>query len=153
MDDTTQQETSELTHGQAIGQFLRFAVVGFVNTVVNFLVLNLLSYLTHIQSGPSVVFLSLIAFAVAMVNSYFLNDYWVFKDMSHGEGGRKFTLFLTVSVVGAGINSAVVYVVTTFVHPMFGFSSAVWLNIANLIATCVALLWNFFGYKIFVFKK
>jgi putative flippase GtrA len=62
-------------------------------------------------------------------------------------------LFLIVSIIGAGINSLVVYLVTSHISPMFGLSQTLWLNVANLIATGAALIWNFIGYKLFVFKN
>lgn len=156
MDEISQNPNSNPSQtkvGQVAGQFVRFAVVGVVNTAINFAVLNLLSHLTGIKSGPHVIYLTVIAFAVALANSYFMNDYWVFKDEGHHEGGRKFSLFLTVSLIGAGLNSLVVYLVTTFVHPMFGLSETLWLNFANLCGVGVGLVWNFIGYKIFVFKN
>lgn len=139
--------------GQLFGQFLRFGIVGVINTAINFIVLNILSHLTGIKSGPHVVYISLIAFAVALANSYFLNDFWVFKDEGHHEGGRKFSLFLTVSLIGAGINALVVFWVTTHMQPVYHLSQSQWLNVANLVATGVALVWNFIGYKLFVFKN
>src|SRR6185437_11814374 len=101
--ETTPVENRKL--GQSLGQFLRFIVVGLINTAINFIVLNILSHITGVRSGGHIIYLSLIAFAAATTNSYFLNDYWVFRQMGSHEGGRKFTLFLTVSIIGAGINS------------------------------------------------
>lgn len=62
-----------------------------------------------------------------------------------------------------------VYLVTTYIKPPVGIMadiasmipivgsklsdvSVFWLNLANILAICLALVWNFFGYKKFVFK-
>ncbi len=43
--------------------------------------------------------------------------------------------------------------VSTYIHPLFGFSAARWLNIAKVLATVISLVWNFLGFKFFVFKS
>jgi len=146
-------QTIENKYGQVIGQFLRFVVVGFINTAINFIVLNFLSYLTGIKSGSNIIFLAAISFSVATSNSYFMNKRWAFKDNSNYHTGRKFTRFLLVSLVGLAINSGIVYFITTFFHPIFNLSATPWLNVGIVIATGVSLIWNFIGYKLFVFNK
>src|SRR3989338_7411766 len=61
--------------------------------------------------------------------------------------------FLVVSVVGILINFAIVSVGTAKVDPLFGLNQELWTNLIKIGATCIALVWNFIGYKIFVFKK
>ena len=136
-----------------LDQFLRFVVVGVINTAINFIVLNILSALTGITSGSRVIPLAVVAFAAATTNSYILNKRWSFKDQSQVDAGRKFSLFLIVSIIGAGINSGTVYLITTNISPMFGLSQHLWLNVAALAATGISLIWNFIGYKAFVFQK
>lgn len=136
-----------------VGQFLRFVLVGFINTTINFIVLNFLSYLTGITSGPHVIYLAGISFVVATTNSYYMNKYWAFHDSSHFHEGRQITLFLLVSLVGLAINSGLVYLVTTHVNPMFNLTPKLWLNAAAVVATGISMIWNFIGYRIFVFKQ
>ena len=165
---TTQTATVDSNSG-VVGQFLRFAVVGLINSVINFAVLNLLSHFTKITSGPGVIAMGAVAFAAATVNSYFMNKNWSFKDHSHFHEGQKFAYFLMVSIIGLVINSLTVYAVTTFISPpealitaisgnwplighYFTSTSVFWLNFANVVAICLALIWNFYGYRKFVFK-
>jgi putative flippase GtrA len=136
-----------------LNQFLKFVVVGVINTAINFAVLNILSALTGITSGSGIIPLAVVAFAIATTNSYIWNKRWSFKDQSKTDTGRKFSYFLIVSIIGAGINSGTVYLITTYIPPMFGLSPQLWLNVAALAATGISLVWNFIGYKVFVFKK
>lgn len=136
-----------------MGQFLRFAVIGGVNTLLDFAILNLLSWATGIYKGDGIILLNAISFTIAVINSYYLNKRWAFKDQGSDERGRKFMLFLIVSVIGAVINTGIVRVVSTNIDPMFGLSAQLWLNAAKVLATGASLVWNFVGYKIFVFKK
>jgi putative flippase GtrA len=145
--------TTENQYTKLFGEVWRFAVVGVINTAISFAILNLLSVITGVKSGGHIVYLSVIAFICATTNSYYMNKNWSFHDTDNSHNGRKVSLFLLVSVIGAGINSLVVYLITTHVAAMFGLSQTLWLNVANLCATGVALIWNFTGYRLFVFKE
>lgn len=134
-------------------QFLKFAVIGAINTGVDFLVLNLLMWATGITKGNGLIPLNFISFAVAVTNSYYLNKRWAFQDKTSGESGKKFSVFLIVSIIGALINTGIVRFVSTNIDPMYGLSPQLWTNVAKLLATGVALIWNFIGYKLFVFRS
>lgn len=134
-------------------QIVRFVVVGVINTGIDFLILNVEMMLTGITSGPGMLAQNTISFGAATINSYYLNKRWTFEDNDSGKGGVKFSQFLIVSIIGISINGAVVYLATTFVHPVFGISPQLWANVAKLAATAISLVWNFLGYKFIVFKK
>jgi putative flippase GtrA len=135
------------------GQFLKFAIIGAINTGIDFAILNILSKMTGITKGDGLIPLNAISFTIAVTNSYFLNKRWAFGDSTQGEGGKKFSLFLIISVIGAVLNTSIVRFVATNIDPMFGLSPQLWLNVAKAAATGVSLVWNFAGYKLFVFKK
>lgn len=152
----TQNETAKTTlmakYGPLLAQVIRFGVVGVLNTGIDFGILNILSYLTGITEGNRIIPLKGVAFLAANVNSYIINKKWTFKDNSSGEGAKRFSVYLSVSVIGALINIGVVYLITTHVPPQFGMSPTLWLNAANLVATGFSLIWNFVGYKLIVFR-
>ena len=66
---------------------------------------------------------------------------------------KEFSLFVTVSVIGALLGASIVWFVTTLVPPMFGVNERLWANLANVAASALVLVWNFSGYKLLVFKK
>jgi putative flippase GtrA len=136
-----------------IGEIIRFAVIGVINTGIDFVILNILIWATGIKEGNGLIPLNAISFTCAVINSYYMNKRWAFKDGSQGQNGRKFSVFLIVSIIGIVINTLVLRVVSTNIHPMFGLSQTLWTNVAKLLATGVSLVWNFIGYKLFVFKK
>lgn len=140
-------------HKELLGQFLRFAIIGGINTGVDFAVLNLLSWITGINKGNGVIWLNLASFSVAVINSYFLNKFWAFKDQTSSDQGKKFASFIGISVIGAVINTSIVRFVSTNIDPVFGLSAPLWLNVAKALATGISLIWNFIGYKLVVFKK
>lgn len=135
-------------------QIIKFGIVGGINTGIDFLVLNILIYLTGITAGAELFVLNSISFSIAVINSYFLNKHWTFQDKTQTEQEPiKFSRFLAISVVGVVINGLVITGITTSIAPLFGLSAVLWTNVAKLIATGVSLIWNFIGYKFFVFKK
>jgi putative flippase GtrA len=136
-----------------IAQVLKFAVVGGINTGVDWLILFLLSYFTGVYEGDQIIYFNIIAFTAAVINSYILNKRWTFKDSSTENGGAKFASFIAVSLVGVAINTGIVYSVSSLIDPMFGISQELWLFVGKAAATGVSMVWNFIGYKIFVFNR
>ena len=135
-------------------QIVKFVEIGFLNTTVDFGVLNGLIFLTSATQGILYSVFKAISFCVAVVNSYLLNKYWTFE-----AGGAtvnksvEFLKFMVVSVVGVVINVGIATLVVNFVNPMFGFDDLKWANIGAVTATALSLVWNFIGYKLIVFKE
>lgn len=140
-----------------VKQFSKFVIVGGVNTGIDFAVLNTLMYVTGITSGLQLFVLNCISFSVAVVNSYYMNRRWTFKEAAAGLGDKsnavQFSQFFVVSIIGIVINGAILTTITTFIAPPFGVSEQLWANVAKLFATGGSLVWNFIGYKLFVFRR
>jgi putative flippase GtrA len=137
-----------------IKQISKFVVVGFINTGIDFAVLNALMFSTKIYSGKWLILFNSISFTAAVINSYFLNKYWTFKSKDSKESKTKeFSQFLIISIIGISINDAIVYGLATFTSPLFGLPKELWTNIAKIFATLASMTWNFIGYKFVVFKK
>lgn len=137
-----------------IKQFSKFVIVGGINTGIDFLILNLLIHLTGINSGPDLFLLNSTSFSIAVINSYFMNKRWTFQDKTKIEQVPiKFSAFFIISVIGLVINGLILTSITTYIPAPLGLSAVLWANIAKLMATGFSLIWNFIGYKLFVFKK
>jgi len=135
-----------------IWQFAKFGLIGVLNTLLDFGVLNLLSYLTKVYSGPTLVVLNVFAFLAANVNSYFWNKSWTFSSRAKN-AASEFGRFLLVSIIGFVVNSLILWFLTTLMHPLGGLSPQLWENAAKIVATVVYTIWNFIGYKLLVFKS
>lgn len=161
MNETTPlTNTSSVPTGliaRLIKQFSKFIIVGGVNTGIDFAVLNILMYLTGITSGFGLFILNCISFSVAVVNSYYMNKRWTFKEAAAGIADKnaavQFSQFFVVSLIGITINGLILTGITTLIAAPFDMSDQLWANVAKLIATGASLVWNFIGYKLFVFKK
>lgn len=136
----------------SLAQFSKFLAVGFLNTTIDFGVLNLLSLATGITSGLIIGGVNIPGFAVAVVNSYFWNKYWVFRDRE-GAVFSDAPRFLAVTGSAALLNSGVIAFITETSPSLFGLSPELTLNIVKAGATVLIFLWNFFGFKLFVFRS
>ncbi len=146
-----------------IYQFVKYCILGFLNSAIDFGVLNLISLYTGLTSGFIIGGVNVPGFVIAAANSYFWNKFWVFakerkEGLPVGQTREKvdysdiFT-FVIIVVSGIIINGAIVVFISTYINPFFGLSPERWLNIAKVSATAIALVWNFLGFKFLVFKK
>lgn len=136
-------------------QFSRFAVVGGINTFIDFFVLNLLIYFFGLEKeDPKYILFKIVSFSVAVTNSYLMNKYWVFKTNESENSAKEIGSFLIISAIGLVINTGVSFLVFNIGHFLAPeLSTTIWANIGALGGTIVVLLSNFFGYKFLVFKK
>lgn len=124
-------------------QLFHFAVVGASGYVVNLIVFTLLTGgagLNHLLAAVG-------AFVVAVSNNFLLNRHWTFKHQGAADShaGFQAARFLTVSLVGLGVNLVVLELLV---------SSA---GLAELpsqaIAVAVATPVNFIGNKLWTFDR
>ena len=135
-------------------QVLKFIVVGVLNTAIDLAVLNFLIFVFHTgQTGFNYALFKAISFLAALINSYLMNRSWTFTGGgSRNPGYIEFGQFFGISVIGLGINVVAASAFIGLIHPLFGLS-AFWPSIAALAGTAFGLIWNFIGYKYFVFLK
>jgi putative flippase GtrA len=141
-------------------QFSKFFLVGVMNTGVDLAILNVEMAITGIAIGLSYSAQKALSFLFAVTFSYFINKYWTFQDKSKKDEGRKMSTFFIVSLVGMTINVVVASVVVTYLQAPINniinlsmLTPKLWGTIGALCGTAVGLIWNFIGYKLWVFKK
>jgi putative flippase GtrA len=129
-------------------QFAKFCAVGALNSFVDLGVFNLETYLLGREpSGFIFAAFKAVSFFAATTNSFFWNRAWTFE-RGKKEGAAQGIKFYAIAILGGFINIGV----ATLVFKS-GPSSGVWLNIVSPLAGIfAALLWDFLGYKYFVFK-
>ncbi|MCP6726632.1 MAG: GtrA family protein [Patescibacteria group bacterium] len=133
-------------------QAARFFLVGGLNTFIDLGILNLLIFVGGTAVGIWFSVFKGIAFVVAVLNSYVWNKYWTFNVKTRRQG-KEFVQFLLVSIVGFIINVGVASFFVNVVGAPDTISENIWANVSAGIATLTAMLWNFMGYKLIVFKK
>lgn len=133
-------------------QFAKFGAVGSLNTLLDIGILNILIFWSGIASGFWYSAFKGTSFVVAALSSYFWNKYWTFGDKA-SVTTREVGTFFIVSIIGFFINVLTASILVNVLGPMGGISVTRWANIGAFVATIVALVWNFLGYKFAVFKK
>ncbi|WP_091837278.1 GtrA family protein [Marininema halotolerans] len=118
-------------------QGMRFAIVGGMNTLVDFLLFFLLTSVHWHYLLAQVV-----AYSGGVCNSYLMNRRWTFSSerIHVGEIGK----FLTVNGISLSVAALLLY---GFTHLGWGW---LW---AKGLATVIALVVNFFGNKWWVFPR
>jgi putative flippase GtrA len=124
-------------HHHSIGEFIKFALVGILNTGVDVAIFFLLTWL-----GIPYVAAQVVSYSCGAANSYLLNKVWTFR--SCGLSYAEIVRFVVVNLLSLGIS----VVCLTFLHDMAGFGLAA----AKGGATVCALAANFLGNKLWVFK-
>lgn len=139
----------------------RFAVVGVVNTIFNFVVLNFSFY----ELRQSKIVSNVIATGCALLLSFILNRTFVF--MHHGHWVKKLLLFACVTIVGTLLVNNVVYILSLSVLRTYSYDITsvlrhlhlkaapdfIEINGSAAVATLFSLAWNYNGYRKIVFKQ
>jgi putative flippase GtrA len=149
---------SRASHSLAgLYQFAQFAAVGTMNSFLYGAVLNIETFLyglVAISNLQYAIFI-VIAFLFSTTNSFIWNKYWTFNARGSDGAARKTNVgevggFYSVAIVGAILSTTA----ATIIKAVGPADSKLWLNIlAPLAGIAAAFIWNFIGYKYWVFKK
>ena len=125
---------------QGFIQFIKFSLVGGVGAIIDFTVLYLLVQFL----GVWYILAATISFVLAVINNFFWNKYWTFRD-SRGGIARQFSQFLIVSTVGLGLNNGMLFALVE--------GSGLFYMWAKVFATALVLAWNFTANKFWTFRS
>jgi putative flippase GtrA len=144
----------KISHEKALGEFFRFALIGVINTLIDFGILNLLLYFYHVAPAETLKYtlLKSISFIAAVTNSFLFNKYWVFKHSDSSNNKKEVGSFLMISIAGLLVNDIIASLVFSVGTNIDTFSSTVWANIGALTGVAVVFITNFLGYKYLVFN-
>lgn len=135
-----------------LNQIAKFAAVVFLNTAINFGILNLASLATGVTAGLLVGGYNVPGTILAATNSYFWNKFWVFKGTNKTGSFSDIPKFILVTAIGLVVNSVIIVAFTSYLSPSFGLSPGAWLNLGKVLATIVGVIVDFLGYKFLVFR-
>ncbi len=156
----------EQTKKQLFWEIFRFLLVGGTATLVD--------YLAHALFEGAVLPLVLesarwktllataIGFCTGLIVNWLLSIAFVFRQVRNKEEAyskKGFAIFAAIGVIGLGITELGVFflikVLPSFslfsTQEFLGVEWATWL--ARAIMTCIVLVWNYIGRKLFVFKS
>lgn len=142
---------------KTIWQMVKFAIVGVLNTLVDFAVFQTLNLTLGWVYAAQVL-----GYTAGVVNSYLWNSSWTFREQ-RTRSFREIALFLLVNLASLGVSLGMIWLS----REVFGVTNewvASWMpkalagflkgdTVAKLIATAVAIVVNYVGNRLFVFTK
>lgn len=151
--ETEQAQEASTRSGRAASfwQIARFSAVGMLNTALDIATLNLLLWRFPTHQTSLLLLWNSIACLIAALNSYVCNKYWTFRvkqTITTGELAR----FALVSAGGFVCNNAMVWGVSTLLHPFIA-SSVLWANSAKLCAVVGTAIVSYAGMRLWVFAR
>ena len=126
------------TYKEPIAQFVKFNLVGIINTAVDFAIFTLLTFsdLHHLIS-------QVISYSCGMVNSYLWNKFWTFKHKKKSSS-LEAVKFIVVNIVALGIALLFLYIFRDLMD--------MHVLLSKVFATGFSVVVNFVGNKFWVFK-
>lgn len=125
---------------------IRFVIVGVLNTIIDFGLINLLSIF-----GLNLIVANTFSTGTAMLFSFFVNKKWTFN--ADGNYIKQIVLFFIFTAIGIWvIQNLFLYLITKYI-PSFGIDDIIFNNMAKILASIPSLIWNYFTYNYFVFKS
>ena len=122
-----------------IGQLMKFGVVGIIATVIDFVVLTILTETFGVYYLTSAA----IGFIVATLFNYVASMRYVFNSrFGPHEKRKELIIFILLSVVGLGLNQFFMWLFVEFFSIFYIFS--------KVLATTLVMAWNFVSRKIFI---
>ncbi|MEH1167645.1 GtrA family protein [Micromonospora sp. CPCC 205539] len=128
-----------------IHEALKFGIVGGINTVINYVVFNVLA-LTVFHDGQLKA--TVIATIVATITSYLMNRHWTYRDRPKSALRREYILFFLFNGAGLLIELGAV----AAAKYGFGVTGLLALNVAKTGGVLLATLFRFWSYRTFVFQ-
>ncbi|MDD5341307.1 MAG: GtrA family protein [Patescibacteria group bacterium] len=128
------------TKKEIVRQFLKFCLVGILNTIIDYGV-----YLFFSRAlGLYFLYANIVSVLVAMTFSFFANKYWTFGNFENKLASQYLKFFL-IAIFYFILYNAIFYFSVKYLN--------VFDLLAKLVAIALGLFWNFFANKYWTFKK
>lgn len=134
-------------HLNNILQFVKYALIGGSNFLINIIIMNILMKSTGIYKGNMLFLFQVVAFIAYSINGYFLNKKFTFKNVK-----RKNAYLAYISVMGPAAMFSAFLIRTLTLYNIFNLSSSLWANIIIVFASISIGFISFLINKFLVFK-
>ena len=131
----------------------KYGIIGWLNTFLSAGIFNLLMLLTGVAKGLIVDIFIVVAFAITITHSFFWQKFWIFGANRTNKAKIEYVKFFIVTTATSLFNIFLLHIIINTIGAPQEVDLKVWANIAFAILIPAAFFGNFFGYKIFVFKK
>lgn len=129
-------------------RFLKFATVGAIGSVIDIVIMNLLTHLLQMR----LVYAGTISLICAIVSNFMLNRYWTYPDSRSRHFLHQLSMFFLVNLVGILFRIPILHFVEPvmagaferMVHLSHTEAEIIAKNATLAFAIGVVMIWNFF---------
>ena len=139
------------TRNRTIWQFVRFGLVGCVNTTIDLLVLNGLLWLWPAQGTARLLLFNTLAYACGALNSFVFNRYWTFQRPGR-PNAREGARFLLVTLAAIACNDLILWFMGKILLPVH-LNPTLWANSSKVAAIGGTILVSYLGMRLWVFVQ
>ncbi len=136
-----------------IFQGAKHFLVGAVATVIDLKLFEFLLWIFSAGIPLGTLASKSASFIISTFFKYWGNKYWAFQKHEKEDIHKEIIGFFSITLIGLAIDVMCFYYFARVIGPQFGFPEAIWIKFSVIFAALAAALWNFVGYKFFVFKK
>ena len=119
-------------------QIFKFAIVGGVATIIDFVFLYLFREFCHFP----VLVSNTLSFCISVIYNYIASVRWVFDVNKEKDARNQFVIFIVFSVLGLLLNNAIMWITVDFL--------SIYYLLAKVVATVIVMIFNFVTRKMFL---
>lgn len=119
-------------------QIFKFAIVGLVATLIDFVVLILLKEMFNLNTLVS----NTISFSISVIYNYIASIVWVFDVNNNKDKKLNFIMFIVFSIIGLLFNNVILYLCINMLK--------IYYIIGKVISTLFVMIFNFITRKFFL---
>lgn len=134
-----------------IWQFLRFGLVGCLNTLIDVLALNCLLWLWPTQNAALFLLLNSFAYTLGALNSFLLNRAWTFQRKGQTTM-REVSRFVLTTLAGIACNDLMLGSLNSSFQAAH-LNTNLWINVAKLLAIAGTVFISYLAMRLWVFVQ
>ena len=125
-------------HEKLLIQIFKFAIVGGIATVIDFVFLYFFREFCHFP----VLVSNTLSFCISVIYNYIASVKWVFDVNKEKDAKKQFIIFIVFSVMGLLLNDLIMWLSVDFL--------SIYYLLAKIIATFIVMIFNFVTRKMFL---
>lgn len=125
-------------HEDLFIQIFKFAIVGGIATVIDFVFLYIFREFCHFP----VLVSNTLSFCISVIYNYIASVKWVFDVNKEKDAKKQFIIFIVFSVMGLLLNDLIMWISVDFL--------SIYYLLAKIIATSIVMIFNFVTRKMFL---
>ena len=121
--------------------------------MVDLKIFELLVFAFSLVNPVVILITKSVSFIISTLVKFWGNKHWTFQKHEKEDIKKEAVQFFIITLLGTIIDVAVFYYATKVLGSHVALPEASWTKLSVIIAALASAIFNFLGYKFFVFKK